>query len=474
MTNTKHIEIDPLAQEVYTLIYKSWPISNRVWVDTHMSERYLLLVAGDQAREVSVAGIACVTRADVDAAPPHPHAGGGGGTLRYVWWKNRQATALDIPLYLPLPPDKFPPVLSDAEEIYNFIVHETFHLIQFSEQRWTPPPRTFLNKAYPVPTNARLYRTLLYHTLQKSTSSPEQSQHYLSEAAYWYAIHTNQFPASTDDLKFSDTIEGSAQFFQAQMLAAAMIDNPADDQARRKKAAELSYPVSPAMQRWLLQNVNESYWIGEVAGAALDARDTAWRAEVAAGHPPMEVLSSSIKPPVSPPVPEAAIVQENTALLAELNEILATQLEPAIQGYLDQNHMLLLLPNWWEMEIDLSKEQEMAEARAKTILVTVGNFSSELIPHSLWGSWVGAYLLTEGNFVIKNVSALQGNIEEQDHMIIPLDPAAPGFDLSDNTLTLSQEAMYGILKVEIIIDDNGRTLLKVRDSRKANSTLCTI
>lgn len=464
MTNTQNVKIDQLSQKIHKLIQKAWPVSNQIWPDTNMSDRYLLLVSGDQAFEISVAGIVPVARADVDAAPPHPHADGGRGSLRYIWWKTRQATALDVLRYLPLPPDKFPPVLSDEEEIYSFVVHEIFHLIQFSEQYWSPPPRTFLDRDYPVPTNPALYRTLLYHALQRAALNPAQPQQYLAQAAYWDALFINQFPAIADNLKLPDVTEGSAQFFHTQMLAAALIDNPADDQARRAKAAELSYPVSPEMQRWLLQNVNPSYWIGEVAGAVLDARDTPWRADVAAGRTPMDILSSTISPPAPPPVPEAEIVRENTALIAELNNILAIQLEPAIEGYLERNHVLLLLPNWWEMAIDTSKEQEIDEARKKTVLATTGYFSSSRVPYSLWGSWVGAYLLDEGNFVIKNISALQGNIEEREHTIIPLNPTAPGFHLYNGILTLSMEGMYGVLRVETIIDSDGRTLLKVGNS----------
>ena len=464
MTNTQSVKIDQLSQKIYSLIRKAWPVSNQVWPDTNMQDRYLLLVSDDQAFEISVSGVVAATRKDVDDAPPHPHAGGGGGALRYIWWKDRQAIALDAPLYLPLPPDKFPPVLSDEEEIYNYVVHETFHLIQFSEQRWSPPPRTYLDKDYPVSANARLYRALLYHALQRTALSPAEPQHYLAEAVYWYAIHIDQFPTIADDLNYYDAIEGSAQFFQAQMRAAALIDNPADDQARRAKAAELSYPVTPDMQRWLLQNVNESYWIGEVAGAILDVRDTTWKAKVAAGRTPMDVLSATLNPPAPRPVPEDIIVRENTALVDELNMTLAVQLEPAIQGYLEKNHVLLLLPNWWEMVIDSTKDKEIAEAREKTVLATTGNFSSSRVPYSLWGSWVGAYLLDKGHFVIKNISALQGEIEGKKHMIIPLDPAAPGYNLSGTNLTLSMENMYGTLRVETVSDSEGRTRLKVRNS----------
>ncbi|MBO0494755.1 hypothetical protein [Pseudomonas sp. Marseille-Q1929] len=457
MANIQRIELDQLAEQLHSLIRKAWPVSNQIWVDTHMSDRYLLLVSGQQAYEISVTDFVPVTRADVDAAPPHPHADGGRGALRFVWWKGRQAIAFDVPLYLPLPPDRFPPLLSDAQEIYLFVVHEIFHLIQFSEQRWTPPQRTFLAKEYPVPTNPWLYRTMLYHALQRCASPPSQA--YLAEAAYWHGLYVSQFPETAKNLKYYDVIEGSAQFFQAQIHAAALIDNPADNEARRAKAAELSYPVSPAMQQWLLQNVNGSYWIGEAAGAALDVGDNHWRADVAAGQSPMDILSSTIDPPALPPVPEAEIVRENTALIAELNRVIAVQLEPVIQGFLDKNHVLLLLSNWWEMAIDPSKEEEIAEARKNTVLVTTGNFVSAAVPYALWGSWVGAYLLENGNFVIKNLSALQGNIQTKDQMIIPLNPAAPGFDLNDGVLTLSTENMYGTLAVEVIVDDDGRTLL---------------
>lgn len=425
-----------------------------------MSDRYLLLVSGDQAREISVEGIFPVERRAVDAALPHPHAG-GGGVLRYIWWKSRPATAVDLALALPLPPIDFPPLRPDAEEIYSFVVHEMFHLIQFSEQRWTSPPGIHRAQDYPVPVNRSLYRTHVYHALQSAVKYPGQRNRYLAEGAYWNGAYINQFPEYATSRRFPDAIEGAARFFDVQMLAAALINEPADDQARRLKAAELSYPVSPGLQRWFLSGATESYLIGEVAGAALDiVGNSAWRSEVAAGRIPTESLLESIDPPDTQPEPDAAITQENAALVTEHNRILGIQLEPAIQGYLDPGHVLLLLPPWWEMEADLSKEEEIAEARKQTVQATAGSFASPRIPYQLWGSWVGAYLLREGNFVIKNVSALTGDILGSERMIVPLDPALPGFQLSDGHLTLHTDAMYGTLQVEELTDGNGRTLLK--------------
>ncbi|MDB5768770.1 MAG: hypothetical protein JWQ61_3584 [Collimonas fungivorans] len=459
-------DIDEFARKMQVLVAKSWRISNRIWPDTNMADRYLILVAGDQAREISLAGVVPVPRSSVETAPPHTFP--GPGAYRFIWWKEgRQATVIDLDQTLPWtqPVDALPP-RPEVEEVHRFAVHETFHLIQFAEQRWNVPrPEVFVPE-YPLSDNASLYRAMLYHTLRTAAADPGRRDERLAEAAYWNTAFTAEFPKAAAASKFGDLAEGAAQHFETQMLAATLIDHPEDDAARRAKASELTHALTPGMLRfYFINSFGHTYLVGQVAGGVLDRGDSPWRTDAVAGRSPVASLLDNVTPPVSPPSPDTAIVRDNTVSVAQRNVVLGVQLEPAIQGFLDPGHVLLLLPPWWEMRVDPSKEKEIEEAMAQTVPYATGLYASGRLPHELYSSWVGAYLLGNGNFVIKNLAALKGSIDSREYMIVPLDPSAPGFQLSDGRLDLTMSAMYGSLPVEKLVDGNGRILLRAIDNR---------
>lgn len=440
----KAVDYEAIIHDVQGWVERSWAVGNDVWSGAGLENRPLILLFENRAFELSIHGPREVDRTAIDALlPPYP-----GWPYAFVNFEGRRVTVMDIDTALASleagDVDAFPPPINGARFIFDYAGHESFHDVQ-NQQGWNPPIPFASAIPYPIDGSWPLWRSLTYHELWKAVSDPGARQKHIANAAFWHRQWAQRF-GSVDWIRTSDILEGTAQFVDLQLRAAADAIDPADREERLSRIPNYTYRWEPRLQSNFLFTKNDSYMIGALAGTALDmTTDADWRRQVKDHDTIMDVLVSLVDLPFPSPEPDQEIVATNNALITELNRNVGQVILPSIETYLNESSVYLQLPGVVYLPPDNTQAEAVEQARRETVPGTNALFSMEALDRPVQGSWVGAYLVGGGSIFLRN-RTLIGGAGDATH-IIPL--RATDYELNGNHLRLRSNNLIGEFGVSI-------------------------
>lgn len=232
-----------------------------------------------------------------------------------------------------------PPELMKGRWV-QLIVHETFHAF-VQGNNWPEVTRLLGGESrraqtYPVVAEPRAYRGELGGRLLDALTTPDPARRsrLLTEAAGLYQGWKTRFPEEVRLSQWTDIVEGSATYFEVRV---GLMTQGADGNA----SALASYLPQglPAARPDLTA---EAYRLGALAGLLLDQEGDPlrWKARVAAGVTPLELLLGSRTPTQT--VPSGAALGQAQEAADRLNATLSPWLEPVL-AHLQADAPLLVI-----------------------------------------------------------------------------------------------------------------------------------
>ena len=310
-----------ILQTLARRIQSHWPHMAKVWPGLDYTRHHLILFVTDdddqvqQAWQLNTQGIKQLS-AEQYAGLAVPQSG-GFEQLEFESQSSISASLSAATL-----------AGTDPEDFYRFITHELVHLYYQAEAD------QFMGQAsrsqqYPVESEPRLYRQMLYQNLIKAYRDPQNQADHLGRARHWLDQWKTQYPEEYQAIQATDIAEATARYIEN--IATFIGPNTSADDWRDKasQAIETDQIYTEASA--------ESYELGYVAGLILDRmrpdwKDTFYQQKISID----EWLLSDIKPVVQEADPELKnklsmeIERYNQSVQADISPLITAQNDPTI------------------------------------------------------------------------------------------------------------------------------------------------
>lgn len=232
----------------------------------------------------------------------------------------------------------------DQVTLLRIAVHEFFH--DQGQKDWNTSQLEKRGTLYPLESDARFSRFMLFDRLQRSYLAKKTDPSLLSKASHWYRHWKQAHPFEATHN--TDIPEGTAQY--VDLVAASLVE----------KSCQVSEKdLTETLRRWARRELGrtmtgddfdlsaEGYDMGAIASLILrlDTKVPDWHARVAKGESPLEILLSGVTP--APEEGDKGVLSKMNKNIADRNRQIGAVVDGPIKTISDKNYVRIMLGTDW-------------------------------------------------------------------------------------------------------------------------------